>query len=367
MNPRAMGALAKEERISYIHTEHIGTLNYLSIYVPIMQGEHTRYLNLPYFAKEKNLRQDIGSFLVALINVYVLLLVGAGFLVLFISNSITQSLREIGYKLKGLTLGGKNEPIVWNTDDEIGILVTEYNKMIGELEQSAALLAKSERESAWREMAKQVAHEITNPLTPMKLSIQHLQMAQQKNDPNLKELTKQVTTTLIEQIENLTVIASDFSDFAQMPKPDLKEIKLNDILNAASGLFKNIPNVSISIETGSADIMINADKNQMISVFNNLLKNAVQAIPNERKGIIKITLKHKDEVALVTVEDNGIGIPEIQHNKVFVPNFTTKSSGMGLGLAITHKIIQEISGKISFESEPGKGTKFMVEIPISSS
>jgi len=364
MDPRAMSALAEEKRISYIQTEQIGKLSYLSIYVPIMK--QSRYLNLPYFAKEKNLRQDIGSFLVALINVYVLLLVGAGFLVLFISNSITQSLREIGHKLKGLTLGSKNEPIVWNTNDEIGILVSEYNKMIGELEQSAELLAKSERESAWREMAKQVAHEITNPLTPMKLSIQHLLKAQQQDAPNVKELTAQVASTLIEQIENLSVIASDFSDFAQMPKPNIEELKLNEILESAVALYKDVPDLSMLLEANDKEVMISADKSHMMSVFNNLLKNAVQAIPGEAKGIIKISLEHRDGMVQVTVEDNGVGIPEDQKNKVFVPNFTTKNSGMGLGLAITHKIIEESGGSISFVSEVNKGTRFLVELPTKS-
>jgi len=365
MSPSAFYNLTMAGLTGFVQNEEIGHLQYLSAYVPIrsVDGAAIGYLNLPYFAKEKNLRKDIGAFLVALINVYVLLLIGGGLLVFFISNSITKSLRVIGEKLKVVTLGKKIKPIDWVADDEIGMLVGEYNKMILQLEKSADLLARSERESAWREMAKQVAHEIKNPLTPMKLSIQHLQKAYLEDDVDIKEKAEKVTATLIEQIENLSHIATGFSSFAKMPKPKSEKINLNDILNSEVQLFSDEQKIDFQIDLPKNPAYVIADKNQMLSVFNNFIKNAIQAIPNDRKGKVEVVLKENKKTFVITITDNGIGIPEDKREKVFVPNFTTKSSGMGLGLALTKSIIEFANGRIWFESTLNEGSTFFVELP----
>jgi signal transduction histidine kinase len=367
MNPLAYFKMTCDKETWYIQDESIGRLEYLSAYVPIMDnlGETIFYLNLPYFATEQNLKAEISSFMVALINVYVLLLVVASILAFTVAQSITRPLAAIAGTFKNIKLGRKNEPVHWQHKDEIGLLVDEYNTMIKELEKSAALLAKSERESAWRDMAKQVAHEIKNPLTPMRLSIQHLQRALQTNAPNTKELTEKVTKTLLEQIDNLSFIASEFSNFAIMPKANNERIVLNEVLDSVVHLFLESEEADISLELPDTTLKIYADKNQLIRVFNNLIKNAIQAIHPGKEGYVHVSLHQEDHRAVVKVRDNGIGIPESQREKVFVPNFTTKNSGMGIGLAMSKNIIESSGGYIWFESEENVGTTFYVEFPLS--
>ncbi len=306
------------------------------------------------------------SFLRSLVSAYAFLLSIAIVMAIFITNSITRPLTSIGDKLSTLSLE-KNQPLEWYSQDEIGRLVNIYNQMIEKLAQQAQQLKKSEREDAWREMAKQVAHEIKNPLTPMKLNVQYLLRAKDQQDPQaMKDLLKRSSKTLIEQIDSLSRIATEFSNFAKMPKAQLSIFSLNELLHIIYNLHQNELNDSLSIQlnTPEENISIEADKEQLMRVLTNLVKNGMQAIPEERKGCILISLSKKENVALISVKDNGTGIPKNLQDKVFVPNFTTKSSGTGLGLAISRNIIQHINGKIYFETEEGKGTTFYLELPL---
>lgn len=366
MNSLAYFKMSCDKETWFIQTEKIGDLPFLSAYVPVLdnEGETMFYLNLPYFATEQNLRAEISSFMVTLVNVYVLLLILAGIIAFFVSRSITSPLATIAGKFKGIKLGKGNDPIHWTHEDEIGLLVAEYNKMLKELENSAELLAKSERESAWRDMAKQVAHEIKNPLTPMRLSIQHLQRAIQSNAPNVKELTSKVTDTILEQIDNLTHIASEFSNFAVMPKAVNEQLCLNDLLTNVTSLFNEHDHVELTLQLPDNRIEVFADKNQLLRVFNNVIKNAIQAIPDDREGKINVILYMAEHRAMVKVTDNGRGIAENEKDKVFVPNFTTKSSGMGIGLAMCKNIVESAGGYIWFESVEGQGTTFFIELPV---
>ncbi len=364
MNPNAYFDLENNKTAQVIEHESVGVLNYMATYTPLRnnKGETIAYLGIPYFERARNINEEVSSFLVALMNVYVFLLICAAVLAYFISSSITRPLTIISEKLRILNLSKKNEPIEWNSRDEIGVLVNEYNKMIAELEQSAQKLAKGERETAWREMAKQIAHEIKNPLTPMKLSIQYLQRAIDEGNPNIEQLAKKVAKTLEEQIENLSSIATAFSSFAKMPKAQNEIINLNELLKSISDLFANEENVTVSYTTDSELPYVFADKNQLVSVFNNLVKNAVQSIPEHRKGFIDIHIKEEDSWVVVSVSDNGNGIPKENYDKVFVPNFTTKSSGTGLGLAIAKQIIEGAGGKIWFETAETVGSSFFVKL-----
>lgn len=366
MNSLAYFKMSCDKETWYIQTEKIGDLAFLSAYVPVLDesGETMFYLNLPYFATAQNLKAEISSFMVTLVNVYVLLLILAGVIAFFVSRSITSPLATIAGKFKGIKLGKQNEPIHWSHEDEIGLLVAEYNKMLKELDNSAEMLAKSERESAWRDMAKQVAHEIKNPLTPMRLSIQHLQRAIQTNASNVQEITKRVTDTILEQIDNLTHIASEFSTFAVMPKAINEQLVLNDILENVASLFNEHENVDLNLVLPDQQIEVFADKNQLLRVFNNVIKNAIQSIPDDRTGNIVISLQMSDNRALVKVKDNGRGISAEEKDKVFVPNFTTKSSGMGIGLAMSKNIVESSGGFIWFESVENIGTTFFVELPV---
>lgn len=366
INPEAFLQMAILGKTEFIHDERIGKLEYLSAYIPFKNkdGKLLAYLNLPYFAKQSELEKEISGFLVALINIYVLLFALSIVTAIFISNYVTKPLKLIQDKLSKIKLGKTNEPIEWKDKDEIGNLVSEYNRMIEELSKSAELLAKSEREIAWREMAKQVAHEIKNPLTPMKLSVQHLQRTWKDHAPDMDKKMERLTQTIIEQIETLSSIATEFSNFAQMPKANLEKINVQDVLLNSIALFHDSEAAHINFKNENEHTSIVwGDKEQLLRVFNNLLKNAIQAIPENQEGKINVVLKKEKRQILISISDNGIGIDNNILDKIFVPNFTTKTAGMGLGLAMVKNILESTGGSIWFETKNGKGSTFYVSIP----
>ena len=327
------------------------------------RGNKYAYIELPGISMTQADPETGSSIFGTLLNAYVFLFLIAVALAIGVANSITRPLAQLGEKLKKLKLGKKNEEISWGIDDEIGALINDYNLMIQKLDESAQLLALTERDTAWREMAKQVAHEIKNPLTPMKLSIQYLQKSVKETD-DLHALVTRVSNTLIEQIDNLSRIASEFSNFATMPQSDNKKIVLNDVVASVHDLFRKREDMNVQLYVPIQDIIIFADRNQMVRVLNNVINNAIQAIPDDTKGRINISLIKKGDYAVISVEDNGVGISEDMRDNVFRPNFTTKSSGTGLGLAICANIMEAFNGKIYFETEKNKGTKFYIEIPL---
>jgi len=368
MHPTAYFHMFRLNRIQFIQEEKIGTMRYLSGYVPLRnrEGEVFAYLNVPYFATQTELNQQISNFLVALINFNAFIFLIAGMLALLITNSITKSFSLVTEKLRHVNLGQRNDEIVWEKDDEIGALVKEYNKMVRKLEVSAVKLAKSEREGAWREMARQVAHEIKNPLTPMKLSIQYLQRAIANDSPNVKDLTNNVAHTLVEQIEHLSNIASDFSAFSRIGEAMNEVLLLNETIHSLHALYQGQPGCEIRYDEPSQPYYVFADKTQMNRLFTNLLQNAIQAIPESRSGYIIMHMEPSEnrEWITVSVQDNGEGIsPEIQ-SRIFVPNFTTKNSGTGLGLAMCKNIVEQARGEIWFETRIGIGTTFFVKLPL---
>lgn len=340
-------------------------IHHRSAYTPLIIGNTMAgIVSVPLESQNTFLLSEFDDLITTLLNVYVFLFVLASGLAVAISNSITAPLKVLSEKLKGLKLGKKNEPLEWENKDELGELIQDYNRMIQQLEESARMLAATERETAWREMAKQVAHEIKNPLTPMKLSIQHLQMAVEKEGQDNEKLFRNVSRTLIEQIDNLNKIASEFSNFAKMPEPENEKVILNDVVASIHDLFRKREDMDINLFVPIDEISVFADKNHIMRVMNNLLKNAIQAIPNKRRGKIDIELYKEDGNAIIRVEDNGKGIPEEVRSKVFKPNFTSKSSGTGLGLAICANIIEGFNGKIYFETKEDEGTTFFVLIPL---
>ncbi len=365
MNAEAFRNLHNVKKSLYIHKEAIGDYPFLSAYLPLRNYDNKliAYINLPYFAKQDELTNEISTFLVGFINVYVILIAIAIYMALFVSNYISKPLQLLKGKLRNLKLGETEQKIVWKKDDEIGSLVEEYNRMVDELAKSAELLAKSERESAWREMAKQIAHEIKNPLTPMKLSVQYLEKAWNEKLPDWDERLHRFTETIIEQIDSLSVIASAFSDFANMPKSRFTKIELTEVIRNAIGLFKDTTTADFKLIFDKEHYIL-GDKEQFLRVFNNLIKNALQAIDDPDQGQISIALLYNEneDQHLVRFSDNGSGIPEEQRDKVFYPNFTTKSGGTGLGLALVKNIIMNAGGSIEFESS-NKGTTFIITLP----
>jgi len=339
---------------------------FISAFKPIVdsKGKRVAYIGVPYANQQRTLEDDVLNFMGNLVNVYVFMLILAGGISVWVANTITRPITTIGENLKELKLGKSNEPLQWRTNDEIGALVTDYNRMIVKLEHSAKLLARSEREGAWREMAKQVAHEIKNPLTPMKLSIQYLTHAFKSNPDNIEPLLKRVSNTLIEQIDSLAQIADEFSNFAKMPRANNQQIKLNDLVESVHDLFKESKDTDVLLSLPAENFYVFADKNHLVRVLNNMIKNAVEAIPDARRGRIEVSLTKENDTAVIKVKDNGVGIPDEMKEKVFVPNFTTKNSGTGLGLAISKNIIESVNGQIYFETEKDVGTTFFVELPL---
>lgn len=368
MNPLALARLRDQRRNQYVHTEQIGKLEYLSAYIPLTNHYHELigYINLPYFAKEGELRNELSYFLVAFINIYLLLLVLAILLALFISNFVTQPLHLIRENLSRLQLGKANQKIDWPRGDEIGSLVKEYNRMIDELDASAELLARSERESAWREMAKQVAHEIKNPLTPMRLSIQYLEKAWKEKAPDWDDRLERFSRTMVEQIDNLSVIAGAFSDFAKMPSGNNNHIDLRKFIPEILDLYKDVEKLDVNpnLPEGGGPLWVNADKNQLIRVFNNLINNAIQAYPKNQTPQIDIVCSRSGNHFRIEVKDYGGGIPHDLKKHIFSPNFTTKTSGTGLGLSMVKSIVEHLGGSVSFHSDEGQGSNFSFTLPV---
>jgi signal transduction histidine kinase len=367
INPNAYFELHGNNSIRYIQSEQIGSFSYLSIYVPLTDeaGSVYAYLNIPYLNSQFELTQEISGFLATLINLNAFIFLVAGGIAFFLANRITNSFSLIGQKMQQINIGKVNEEIVWPRNDEIGILVKEYNTMVNKLETSAMSLAKSEREGAWREMARQVAHEIKNPLTPMKLSIQYLQKAIESGSPNIKELSQKMAVTLIEQIDQLTKIAGDFSQFANIGNTKNERFDINEVIISLVNLYKSYPNVQIQELDLKEPSVINSDKLQFNRLMTNLIKNAVEAGENGAGPIaIQISTKKELGTVLITVRDHSGGIPESLTEELFKPNFTTKTSGTGLGLAICKGIVEKANGTIWFESRVGDGTTFFIRLPL---
>ncbi|MEE4197491.1 MAG: HAMP domain-containing sensor histidine kinase [Bacteroidales bacterium] len=366
MNVEAYRKMVVQKMGKYIHKERIGELSYYSAYVPFVNdsNELLAYINLPYFTKQSALRKEIYTIVVAVVNIYFFLILLSVIVAIFVSNNITRPLQLIQERFRAIDLGKKNEPIHYESQDEIGSLIKEYNRMVSELSENAEKLAKSERESAWREMAKQIAHEIKNPLTPMKLSVQYLQKAWKEQNPDFDQRIQRFSNSLISQINNLSKIATEFSNFAKMPRAKAQKVNIIQKLEESISLFEGSQPVDfISLYNKDQEIYVFADPEQVLIVFSNLIQNAIQAIPNERKGAIHLQVEQNPDFVKVLVNDNGVGIPDELKEKLFRPNFTTKSSGMGLGLAIVKNIVENSGGSIGYETRLNQGTSFFVTFP----
>ncbi|MCE5345467.1 MAG: GHKL domain-containing protein [Bacteroidales bacterium] len=354
-------------RTEYFQKEKIGNLEYFSAYVPFFNTENKviAYLNLPYFRMQSVLAKEISNLVVTVVNFTLLLILITIGLVVFISGRLTTPLMMLGEGLASVEVGKKSEHLSYKGNDEISILVKQYNRMVDEIEESTHKLANSERELAWREMAKQIAHEIKNPLTPMKLNVQQLFKSWNDNALGFDKKLERFTKNQIEYIDNLSSIATAFSSFAKMPVAKPVEVNLLDQIRITLELFRDTDNVSFSVKWPHENkIIIYADKEHLNGIFSNLFKNGIQSIPQGRDGLIKIGIDVGNDKVVVSISDNGAGIPEDMQKKLFTPNFTTKSSGMGLGLSIVKKYVENANGRIWFESGTDKGTIFYVELPL---
>ena len=319
-------------------------------------------INIPYHTSNFSNKTELWGFLKRLLTIFFLLFLGAGILAYFLSTYITKSLAAVSQKIKSVEIGDNNDRLNWKNNDEIGVLVTAYNDMLNKLEISKEQLAQNERQNAWREMAKQVAHEIKNPLTPMKLSVQHLSRSLLLAEKSDERTLKDFQSKMVQQINVLSEIADEFSNYAELPKGSMKQLDLLKILQKTINLFKHESQVAFKINQDNiSSFTILGDENQLIRVFNNLIQNSLQAMNN--KGLIEINFIKTRANLVVHFIDNGPGIPLAIHQKIFEPKFTTKSKGKGLGLALVWQIISNHNAKISI-SNNSQGAHFIISFNL---
>ena len=349
----------------YVEVNEINGVKNLSSYSEIkdLQFKPLAILNLPYIEDDGYYERELRKFMIRFGQVYAFMLLLSGVLAYFLSSFITKSIKTISDKITETQLNKKNEKIELETSSrEIGLLVEAYNNMVDELEESAVKLAQGEREQAWREMAKQVAHEVKNPLTPMRLTVQSFQRKFDEKDPNIKQKLDDYTKTLLQQIDIMSSVANAFSNFASMPAQQNELINVVEVVGLGLEIFNEN---YIHFETTKKEIFMLMDRTQLIRIITNLVKNATQAITDENPNpSVVVSVSEENSIVKIEVKDNGIGISDENKMYVFEPKFTTKNSGMGLGLGIIKKIIENYNGTITFESEENKGTTFTVLLPI---
>lgn len=367
INKEAYATIFKEDAGYHVQDEVINDEKCTSYYFPILDEANSlvAILNVIYFDSRSEYDDNLSDFALNYINIIIVLLGISSIIVLMITRKTLKPLKIIEEQMGKVRIDGHNEPINFRGRDEIGALVEQYNKMCRQLEDSANKLARNERENAWREMARQVAHEIKNPLTPMRLNIEYLQMLWDRKDPKFEDNFKETQNSLLEQIETLSKIATAFSDYAKLPENKPTSFDLAELLKSTIKLYDVEKNIIITLNFNeNEDWSIFADKNNLGRVIGNIIKNAIQAIGNKDDGRIDLTLNRFGERYKIDIVDNGCGIKEVDKSKIFFPNFTTKSSGMGVGLSVSQDIIQGMGGNITFTSEVGKGTIFTIDIPI---
>lgn len=367
MHPTAYKEIVYNKKKQFVNRERIASLDYYSLYAPLFNadGNMIAIANIPYFSRQSEIRSDASSIIAAIINIYLLLLLGAVFGGFALSNSLSKPLAEISRKMQLLDISQHPEHIDYNNRDELGILVAAYNKMVDDLESSTNRLAQGEREQAWREMARQIAHEIKNPLTPMRLSIQHLIRLKQQNVEGWQEKFDRLANSLIEQIDILSDVASEFSSFSRFYSEEITIVDLNKLIREQIILFNTRDDITVRFKSDVKEAMVAVRKMQITRVFVNLLSNAVQAIEPQKGGSVIVTLAQEGEMYVAKVEDDGPGVPDNLTHRLFKPNFTTKSSGTGLGLAICKSILDQSRGEISYErSSVLGGANFTIKIPV---
>jgi signal transduction histidine kinase len=346
----------------------LGDLEFLIGYTPIEKdGAITNIAAIPTFLKTPSFNEQLLNTISYLVGLFVVIFGFFIFAAAAIANRMTSPLEELSEGIKTISDGSLETKLPVKSNDEIGALTNTFNIMVYRLQELRKNLVEAEREAAWKEMAQQVAHEIKNPLTPMKLNLQHLD--RQIKSPNisneeLKKKVSKINLNMIDQIDSLSKIASDFSKFARPMEQEFTKIDLNIILDHVAELYSNEESITINLDLNKTPLYINGAKDELQRVFINLVKNGIEAIPKSKKGMISIKSRHKNYKAFIEIKDNGKGISIEDFESIFVPNFSTKSSGTGLGLAITKKIVEEHGGEITFTSKISEGTIFSISFDL---
>lgn len=356
--------IRKNDAKVVLRNESIADMKYLSAYVNIYNEDlnSNLILNIPYFDERKNLRNDIVDIIITGLDLYLLISLIAVILAYFLAQKIIKPLNNINEHIKRMEIMKRLEPIIYDKNDELGILVKEFNNMLVKIEEDAIKLSESERESAWREMAKQIAHEIKNPLTPMKLKIQHLFLTRDFEADRWQDNFEKTCNLLLEQIDQLSLIANSFSNFANINRGEREDVDLIVLLNYIKSLYSG-SDIDININTDLDSAFVSCSKKNIQQAFINIIKNGIEAMRMKDNKIININLRYYNSYIIISFQDFGNGIDDKVKEHVFEPHFTTKTSGTGLGLAITKSIINNHRGSISFISKENQGTTFYVKIP----
>tara|TARA_R110000796_G_scaffold77585_1_gene173346 strand:+ start:71650 stop:75336 length:3687 start_codon:yes stop_codon:yes gene_type:complete len=365
VNPKAMAEIIENKSSEKLYSERVGELEYQSTYVGIrsQNNELLGILSMPFFESQTQLKRQQTSIVSNILNSFTFIFIVFVLLSFMASKIITYPFTYLTKRIKATTFSNINEPLEWSAEDEIGLMVREYNRMLVNLERSKKELAMSEKESAWREMAQQVAHEIKNPLTPMKLKLQHLKRVLTEGKGLEQDFNKPIDS-ILNQVESLSDIATSFSSFAKMPVPRNERLDLADSLRKVVRLFKADDEVKITPNIPRNPVWVEGDANLLGRIFNNLILNALQAMPEGRIPALEISLEETQTKAIISVKDNGFGIPEEIQDKIFIPKFSTKVEGSGIGLAIAKRGVEHAGGSIWFETVANEGTTFFLEFPL---
>ena len=367
INPGAMAEIVEQQNNSVILDESVGDLTYKSTYVAIRYlttGENIGILSIPFFESKYELDTQIIDIFTYIINIFTIIFIIFLIISYFASKWLTFPLRLITQKIRKTSLAEVNEPLTWNSDDEIGLLIKEYNKMLENLEESKKALARSQKESAWREIARQVAHEIKNPLTPMKLTLQHLKRMMESDTTTRDNIATRPINTLLHQINTLSDIAESFSAFAKMPIPESERFEISTILKKTISLYQTREDGHIEADIPEGSFYVIGDQQWMGRIFSNLIINGFQSVPDGREPVVKVQLTSTGSKINIEISDNGSGIPDDIVDKIFIPNFSTKAQGSGIGLAVAKRGVEHAGGKIWFETIEEKGTSFYIELPL---
>ncbi len=363
INPTVIEKIKNGENL-FIETESIGKLEYFVSYATLkspQSGKLIGILGIPFFQSVYSLEKIKTIIFTNILNIFAGIFIVLLLLSYFVSEWLTFPLRFITQTLKRTSLIKTNQPLSWRADDEIGLMVKEYNQMLYKLGESKAELEQTQRERAWREIAQQVAHEIKNPLTPMKLTLQQMERSIH-NGTTSPEKTEKALASLLTQVDTLNDIASSFSSFAKMPEPVINKLDLVSLLKRIVNLHSQ--SGKVNFRTSFKELNILGDEQLLGRIFSNIILNALQAGRPGAHLSVDISLEKKANQALAILKDNGRGIPDDIADQVFIPHFSTKKSGSGLGLAIAKQGIEQMGGNIWFETKAGNGTVFYIDLPL---
>ncbi len=355
--------LGRDQRVDIQTYDKKLNANVISSYMLLKNNtlEPIAIVYLPYYHSDSSYLEVFNRYVKYIVLVNLFVIAASVFLSWVISNNLTTTLRKFSDLIARITLFDRDlRPIRYYKNDEISSLVKSYNKMILQIQDQKERLSFTEKEQAWREMAKQVAHEVKNPLTPMKLTIQNFERKFDPNDPDIRAKVKKMSSTIVDQIDLIAAVASAFSQFAQLPE---KKNEVFDLKEEVDNILQMFIEDSVFMHANKEKIMINMDKIYLSRIITNLITNARQAASPDRDMMINVDLEQINKRIKISVQDNGIGIPENMYERIFEPNFTSKSSGMGLGLSMVRKMIEEYKGEIIVKSEVGIGTAFIITLP----